>query len=92
MHGPRVGSGGPRWMTFVDGENLTIRAQNLAEKLGADLNEGTFYERDRFVWINNFHARNVICPMMDGQPATRAYYYTSVLGDAVAVDNVEEKL
>ena len=45
-----------RWMSFVDGENFTIRAQKLAESRAIPLVEGEFYQRDVFVWIPKFEA------------------------------------
>jgi len=39
-----------RWMVFVDGENLTIRAQRIAEKEGITLGEGPAYKQDVFIW------------------------------------------
>jgi hypothetical protein len=54
---PRSGAtmaGRRRWMLFVDGENLTIRAQNSPKNDGSYSNgfeSGPLYERDVFVWL-----------------------------------------
>jgi hypothetical protein len=72
-----------RWMLFVDGENLTIRAQAVQDEYGFKLEEGTHYKKDVFVWMPG------IDPLLfaSGSPATnlqtraiRAYYYTSYTG------------
>jgi hypothetical protein len=44
------------WMSFVDGENFTIRAQNLAKKANVSLIEGPYFKQDCFVWIPGFNA------------------------------------
>jgi uncharacterized LabA/DUF88 family protein len=38
-------------MLFVDGENLTIRTQELAKKNKISLVEGDYYRRDIFIWF-----------------------------------------
>ena len=45
-----------RWMLFVDGENLTIRAQDFAETAGIKLSEPTRYLKDTFVWFPGYRA------------------------------------
>ncbi len=40
-----------RWMLFVDGENFTIRAQELAERQKITLVEGPYFKRDMFAWV-----------------------------------------
>jgi hypothetical protein len=74
-----------RWMLFVDGENLTIRAQELAKNVHLGLTEGASYLRDVFVWIPGLLATQAL--IRGSTPvqrlALRAYYYTSVAGDDV---------
>src|SRR6266516_1018861 len=40
-----------RWMLFVDGENLTLRAQQLAAERQLTLSRGPTYDPDVYVWI-----------------------------------------
>ena len=40
-----------RWVMFVDGENLAIRARHIAEGRGLTLKEGALHMRDVFVWV-----------------------------------------
>lgn len=84
-----------RWMQFVDGENFTIRAENLAKKKNIRLEEGNFYLRDVFVWIPKWKATQA--PIADIpvplQPhAIRSYYYTSVVGDTDKLLEVRQYL
>jgi uncharacterized LabA/DUF88 family protein len=75
-----------RWMLFVDGENLTIRAQNIAKDRGLTLPVGPNYQPDVFFWPPNMRPTEAITNV-DAAPtkvqphATRAYYYTSIVGD-----------
>jgi hypothetical protein len=41
-----------RWMLFVDGENFTIRGQEVAAANGLVLAEGGLHRRDVFLWFN----------------------------------------
>jgi hypothetical protein len=70
-----------RWMLFVDGENLTLRAKDLAAKNNVILDPGRQYIPDVFVWTK----REPRVPLAEDwvcQPrAVRAYYYTSMAGD-----------
>jgi hypothetical protein len=55
----RTGTGGPyppqhKWMLFVDGENFTIRGQELADKRSIVLTEGRYYCKDTFLWVPGF--------------------------------------
>ncbi len=106
-----------RWMAFVDGENLTLRGQQVAESVGLELTEGEFFKRDCFVWIPGTEGRtdNIALHASQnpagragadwslsvdsaryasllGTLAVRAFYYTSVTGDDLALDDVREKL
>jgi uncharacterized LabA/DUF88 family protein len=85
-----------RWMLFVDGENLTFRAQELAGAMSLTFNEGAYYERDSFIWLPDVKATNAV--IYSGvQPriqldAVRAHYYCTVKGDDARIELVREKL
>jgi uncharacterized LabA/DUF88 family protein len=82
-------------MLFVDGENFTIRGQELARQSGIELSRGLYYEPDVFLWLPGIPARQSIIPNapVGIQPvATRAYYYTSVVGDDQRLDSIREAL
>ncbi len=85
-----------RWMMFVDGENLTIRSQELAKREGLFLaREPRHYLQDVFVWVPGIAAVMPFYLFQDlpfRHPATRAYYYTSAVGDAPKIDSVREQL
>jgi hypothetical protein len=84
-----------RWMLFVDGENFTFRAQELSLRRNLDLQEGPYYERNVFVWLPGIGARDSIVPNapVGIQPvATRAYYYTSAVGDEAKLTRIKESL
>jgi uncharacterized LabA/DUF88 family protein len=86
------------WMLFVDGENFTIRAQELAtqENLKLDVDQA-HYLRDVFVWLPEF-GRPVQCVYdwrlapVEKPMGTRAYYYASVVGDDRRVVSVRRSL
>ena len=85
-----------RWMLFVDGENLTARAQRVAKDAGVRLLEGRFYSRDTFVWIPYWLASSGMQVSRDNIPlqasGVRAYYYASVVGDQQKIRSVQEAL
>jgi uncharacterized LabA/DUF88 family protein len=84
-----------RWMLFVDGENFTIRAQELAKLHKFTLKKGRYYEPNVFVWLPNIAGRQSIVPNapVGIQPvATRAYYYTSAVGDESKLTQIKESL
>src|SRR5258708_6732756 len=84
-----------RWMLFVDGENLTIRAQKFAADNGIQLKEGPFYRKDVFVWLPGLRAtQNILgeAPLGVQESAIRAHYYTSVFGDDPKITDVREAL
>jgi hypothetical protein len=70
-------------MLFVDGENFTLRGQDLAEKHGVALQTGEWFEEKTLLWMPGTPAGQnlykVGYPMQVG--ALRAYYYASVVGD-----------
>jgi len=70
-------------MLFVDGENLTIRAQELAEQQNIKFPAGKAYSKDVFIWMPATRATDPFMfrePMRTDQPAIRAHYYTQVKG------------
>jgi hypothetical protein len=85
-------------MAFVDGENLTIRAQNIQSEKGfTGFESGPYWLRDVFMWfpqvvLQSFQPSSAL-RAPEGPPAlvswnavqkepVRAYYYTSVFGDS----------
>jgi uncharacterized LabA/DUF88 family protein len=92
-----------RWMLFVDGENLTIRGQKVAEFYGLQLKEGNLWQRDAFMWLKNVPAHHFIwAPELNSSggyksgnervAATRCYYYTGVKGDDGKLTEVRRAL
>jgi uncharacterized LabA/DUF88 family protein len=85
-------------MIFVDGENLTIRAQEWTASAGLELQEGPMYRKDTFIWIPP-HIANQSRPdlflwhdeWIGGSPV-RSFYYTSVHGSHELVDDVKAAL
>ena len=86
------------WMLFVDGENLTIRAKELAQR--EKLNLGAipdYYLENVFVWLPEFSTAVEgvyafqLFPL-GNRRATRAYYYTSVIGDPPKMVDVRQRL
>jgi len=95
----RIGTGGPyppqhRWMLFVDGENFTIRGQELADKRSIVLTEGRYYCKDTFLWIPGFdaHERCADGHLQLTPKSTRSIYYTSVKGDEPKMEEIRAKL
>src|SRR5438874_10350589 len=84
-----------RWMLFVDGENLTLRAQQLAAERQLTLSRGPTYDPDVYVWIPGVLPTQNIVPGarlgVQGQ-GIRAYYYTSLVGDEQRIVTVKEAL
>ncbi len=86
-----------RWMLFVDGENVTIRGQQLAEARSVVLAEGPYYQRDGFLWLNlKYHAtigiRRWLGQVGVQEAAVRAFYCTSQVGDTDALNRTKEAL
>lgn len=82
-------------MSFVDGENLTIRRQELAATKGIALRAGDHYQKDVFLWFPGVSGRANLFPEppLKFQPiAIRAHYYTSVIGDDTKMTAVRESL
>lgn len=91
---PRAG-GSYEWMVFVDGENFTFRGQVVANKGKRALTRGPYWHKDIFLWVPS--ATAAIQPWT-GQhlhlatKPLRAFYYTSVQGDAMRIQEVRESL
>ncbi len=85
-----------RWMLFVDGENFTLRAQALASDSKIVLPEGERYCRDVFVWFPTFqYTSSALFPNSRHQlqwTPIRAYYYTSLIGDGLKMEEVRTRL
>jgi NYN domain len=85
-----------RWMLFVDGENLTARAQQVARSASVGLSEGPYYSRDVCVWFPDWPATRGMEVDRESIPlqpnSVRAYYYTSVVGDEKQIKSVKEAL
>ncbi len=82
-----------RWMSFIDGENLTMSAQRVAEQEGVSFTEGSWYMRDTFVWFPDHAAtlslgstNELNLPLQ--RHAVRAHYYTSIRGDQERIEEV----
>src|SRR5689334_6309925 len=83
-----------RWMMFVDGENLTFRAQEVLSANGVVPTEGPFWNKDRFIWqpaLQGVHVINQGRNYLETL-AVRSYYYTSLTGDADSLNQVRSKL
>lgn len=82
-----------RWMLFVDGENLTIRAQALLKERAIEFPaESDYYRRDCFVWPWGKASKlPSISPFNEPLPA-RSFYYTSLFGDDKLIRLVKEQL
>jgi hypothetical protein len=86
-----------RWMMFVDGENLVIRAQQVARDKGVSLPKGPLYSPDVFVWLPDWVATRAFVPATEYtvplQPhAVRAHYYTSLAGAEEKIRRIREAL
>ena len=82
------------WMAFVDGENLTMRAQALSQTNKLELAEGPYFKQNCFVWIPGWHAqarRGAANPPIQ-QWAVRAHYYSSFVGDDTVREEVRDLL
>lgn len=85
------------WMTFIDGENLTTRGQELAKQQGLELEAGEFFERDVFVWFPQHRGWSHAVLESPEQTSLvyrslRSHYYTSLSGDDVKIANTCERL
>ena len=85
-------------MVFVDGENLTLRGQDVMKARGLQFTMPEVYERDVFCWLPTkdradraLFGRFIHMGDKDREPI-RAYYYTTCPGDQVQQDSVKERL
>jgi uncharacterized LabA/DUF88 family protein len=72
-----------RWMMFVDGEHLAMRATAVAKARGHELTASGRFEPDVFFWFNSEPLSmfsSLMHPKIE-RLCTRAYYYTSCQGD-----------
>lgn len=81
-----------RWMLFVDGENFTIRAQDIAKEKGLELIQGAYHEPDVYVWPSLMFQVEIIINGLLKKAPIRSYYYTSVVGDDNRVDEIKNSL
>jgi hypothetical protein len=86
-----------RWMLFVDGENFTIRGQEVAARAGLALRVGEFYSRDCYLWIPGTPPKDLAAhgngsPQMLHERGERSSYYTFVQGDPDRIGAVRESL
>jgi uncharacterized LabA/DUF88 family protein len=83
-------------MMFVDGENFTIRAQEVALAAGRELIPGPHYVKDTHFWfpgVGRGGDRNLGFGRLNlADRSYRSYYYTAVQGDAAALDDVRGAL
>lgn len=84
-----------RWMAFVDGENFTCRAQEVAKNRGISLAKCDIYHPGVFVWIPNRSARDFVFtdpPIRLQAKAVRSHYYTSCVGDEPKLSETRDAL
>lgn len=95
--------GDRRWMVFLDGENFTIRAQELAKVEGLTLRKGLYHEPNVFVWMPGCSPD--VFPVYCGGPkeddlwrkplqerGVRAHYYTSIVGSEADREDIRQRL
>lgn len=84
-------------MMFVDGENFTLRGQEVVRKAGVIVKEGRYYKSDCFLWFPEVIGSRRI-PGGDVRPdqlqnhALRSYYYTSLQGNDESLQAAREAL
>lgn len=79
-----------RWMLFVDGENFTFRAQEIAAEKDIELIESDYYQKDIFIWPELTFQTEIITPIK--KAPLRSYYYTSVAGDDNKINQIRSML
>jgi uncharacterized LabA/DUF88 family protein len=82
-------------MLFVDGENLTIQGEKLAESKGIKLIDGPNYWPNVFLWMPNIRPVNNMYERayLKLQPiGIRAYYYASMTGSAEQIKQASIRL
>lgn len=84
-----------RWMCFVDGENLTIRGQDVLETADLEPVRGQFWERDVLLWVPGtrpkFLAKEVRTGDLGREPQ-RMHFYTSAIGSPKVLDQLRDNL
>lgn len=83
-----------KWMAFVDGENFTIRGQEVAKLAGISLPVGSHYEQNVYLWIPDVGPRRDMyeeTPLLEFS-AIRSYYYTSLVGDEPKLTQTRDAL
>jgi len=81
-----------RWMLFVDGENLTIRAQEMAKDKGIELQNSPYFHIDTYIWPELMLQMEIILRGTKIRPPLRSYYYTSVVGDDEKLSEIRTRL
>jgi len=85
-------------MLFVDGENLTARAQAMAKERDVTFETGPHFKRDVFIWLPGLNPRQQVLPPHIHQGlrlddfATRAHFYTSTVGGEGEQESVARSL
>src|SRR5689334_9004915 len=80
-----LGASKGKMITFVDGENIVIRFQDMLNK-GYKKNNEISHEKDVFVWKSDFTR------FQHGFNHVRLLYYTSAVGDDDRISTLTERL
>lgn len=86
-------------MAFIDGENFTMRGQDLAKENALTLVPGDYWQEDMFLWApyntenqpGRWNFVNLDIPRLERNPI-RCHYYTSVAGDDQKVDQITDQI
>jgi uncharacterized LabA/DUF88 family protein len=78
-------------MQFVDGENLTIRAQEMLKSSDCYLAESPNFKKDCFIWPGADFGALGWSIILETRPI-RSFYYTSAVGDEVMVRSIRKRL
>ena len=81
-----------RWMLFVDGENLTIRAQEIARDKDIALKNSSYFQKDTYIWPELMFQIETILRGTKIGPPIRSYYYASVVGDDERLSEIKTRL
>lgn len=77
----------PRSILFVDGENLTMRYQEMVAS-GRNPRDGVAHKPHTYVWSDKLTYKP-----HDGLPnLVRVHYYTSVVGDSNLVEDIQREM
>jgi uncharacterized LabA/DUF88 family protein len=83
------------WYLFVDGENLTARAENFMHGQGSELIAGRFWQPGTYVWLPRTIVDDVLVFTVGWgmhQRPKRAMYYTTAGGDQESRDTIHDRL